>query len=191
MTTTAKNGTVLLVMDIQKRIVEHLADPKPLLDTIERAITGARGAGIPVIYVAVSFRPDYPEVSPSNQLFNRIKQGGNMFTTDDEGVAIHPQVAPQAGEVTVSKKRISAFAGSDLEIILRSMKAEHLVLSGLSTSGVVLSTLKEASDKDYQLTVLSDCCADPEQDKHEFLMTRIFAHAATVTTSAEWLDTIK
>ena len=60
----------------------------------------------------------------------------------------------------VAKKRISAFAGSDLEVLLRANDIRHLVLCGIATSGVVLSTLREAGDKDYTMTVLSDLCAD-------------------------------
>jgi nicotinamidase-related amidase len=68
---------------------------------------------------------------------------------------IDPEVAPVTDEVVVIKKRISAFTGSDLEVVLRSMEIRHLVLTSVSTSGVVLSTTWEAADKDYQITILS------------------------------------
>ena len=63
----------------------------------------------------------------------------------------------------VTKLRASAFTGSDLEIILRAQGINHLVLSGLVTSGVVLSTLLEAADKDYILyfehDAANECCS--------------------------------
>ena len=80
-------------------------------------------------------------------------------------MAVHHDIQPKDGEVVVIKKRVSAVTGSDLEVILRSYGIKHMVLSGISTSGVVLSTVREAADKDYQLTVLADCCAD--QDWHD------------------------
>ena len=74
--------------------------------------------------------------------------------------AIHPALGPESGDVVVTKRRVSAFAGTDLEIILRAKEIETLVLFGIATSGVVLSTLLEASDRDYRIAVVTDCCAD-------------------------------
>ena len=88
--------------------------------------------------------------------------------------------------MTVVKRRVSAFTGSDLEVILRAMGIQHMVLAGIATSGVVLSTLTEASDKDYRLTVLADCCADGDEEVHRVLTTRVFPRRADVMTLAEW-----
>jgi len=85
----------------------------------------------------------------------------------------------------MTKRRVTGFAGSDLEVILRSQGIGHLVLPGLSTSGVVLSTLREAADKDYRISVLSDCCADPDPEVHQLLLTKIFPRQAEVLESAQ------
>jgi len=66
----------------------------------------------------------------------------------------HPVITPTASDIVVTKRRVSAFAGSDLEVVLRTLGVRHLVLTGIATSGVVLTTLREASDKDFQLTGL-------------------------------------
>jgi nicotinamidase-related amidase len=81
---------------------------------------------------------------------------------------------------------VSAFTGSDLEVMLRSFEIKHLVLCGISTSGVVLSTVREAADKDYRITVLSDCCADRDEEVHRVLTTKIFPRQAEVITLEEW-----
>lgn len=90
--------------------------------------------------------------------------------------------------MTVVKKRVSAFAGSDLEIMLRAYGIRHMVLSGIATGGVVLSTVREAADKDYQLTVLSDCCADMDAEIHQVLIGKIFPRQAEVLTVDEWTE---
>lgn len=77
------------------------------------------------------------------------------------------------------------------DITLRTHKAESLVLSGFSTSGVVLSTFLEAADRDYQMTVLNDACADPEQDVHDFLISRIFPVSSEVISTDEWVARLK
>ena len=66
------------------------------------------------------------------------------------------------------------------------MGIQHLVLSGFATSGVVLSTLREAADKDYVLTVLEDGCADRDPEVHRVLTTKIFPRQANVVTVEEW-----
>ncbi len=81
---------------------------------------------------------------------------------------------------------MSAFTGSDLEVILRAQQIQHIVLAGIATSGVVLSTLREAADKDYMITVLSDCCADRDEEVHRVLTTKMFPRQAEVMTAEEW-----
>jgi nicotinamidase-related amidase len=64
------------------------------------------------------------------------------------------------------------------------------VLTGIATSGVVLSTTREAADKDYQLTILSDLCADFDAEVHAVLLKKVFPRQATVKTSEEWINTM-
>jgi len=90
-------------------------------------------------------------------------------------------------DIVVVKRRVSAFTGSDLEVVLRGRGIGHLVLAGISTSGVVLSTVREAADKDYQLTVLKDICADVDPEVHAVLVDKVFPRQATVMTTEEWM----
>ena len=101
---------------------------------------------------------------------------------------IHPDVTPNEEEVTVFKRRISAFTGSDFEVVFRVNNIKHLVLSSIPTSGFVLSTLREAADEDYQITMLEDCCTDSDEETHRVLMTKIFPRQAEVITMGEWIE---
>jgi nicotinamidase-related amidase len=175
----------LLVMDMQTPIVGMVADPAALLQNVRKAIDGARAKNAPVIFVTVTFRPGFPEVSPNNKTFHAVK--GNALFADPGGAAIHADLKPQENDVIVVKRRVSAFAGSDLEVVLRSQDIQRLVLCGIATSGVVLSTLREAADKDYQLTVLSDCCADMDAEVHNLLLGKIFPRQADVITADQWI----
>jgi nicotinamidase-related amidase len=96
-------------------------------------------------------------------------------------------VAPRDGEVVVTKKRVSAFAGSDLQVVLRAQGIEELILTGIATSGVVLSTLRAAADMDYRLTVIADCCADRDDEVHRVLTTKVFPRQADVVSADEWI----
>ena len=179
-------STALLIMDVQQGIVERFGnDDVGYLERLAGAATAARGAGIPVIYVVVSFRPGYPEVSDRNKSFSAVA-GTGRFTDGDPTREVHPAVAPQPGDVLVTKRRVSAFTGSDLDVVLRARGTDHLVLTGIATSGVVLSTLRQAADLDYRLTVLADGCLDADPGVHQVLLGKVFPRQADVTSIADW-----
>jgi nicotinamidase-related amidase len=112
------------------------------------------------------------------------------MTISEASTQIHYSVAPLPDEPVVTKLRVSAFAGSDLEIILRARKIDTLILTGIATSGVVLSTLREAADKDYGLIVLSDACLDADPEVHRVLVEKLFPRQEDVLTVSEWADTL-
>ena len=168
-----------------KGIVERYASDEGYLTRLATAVAAARGAGIGVIYVTVAFRSGYPEVSQRNKSFAAIA-GTGRFTEGDPASRVHPAIAPAAGEVMVTKRRVSAFTGSDLEVLLRSGGTDNLVLAGIATSGVVLSTLRQAADLDYRLTVLADACADRDPEVHRVLTEKVFPRQALVTTADKW-----
>ncbi|ACU63234.1 cysteine hydrolase family protein [Chitinophaga pinensis] len=179
------NNTALLVMDMQNAMLSSFPEGTAVTANVAKAIGNARSKGVPVIYVVVGFRQGAPEISSNNKVFTENKARFSNINFADF-TAIHPDLTPQEQEPVVVKRRFSAFTGSDLEVLLRSLHIDHIVLTGIVTSGVVLSTLREAADKDYRITVLSDGCADRETEVHEFLMNRIFPHQSEVITVAEW-----
>jgi nicotinamidase-related amidase len=178
-------NTALLVMDMQTGILGMLPEANSLLGNVAKAIAKAREKKIPVIYVTVGFRQGSPEINMNNKGFAASKERFATVNMDDF-MKVHPDLAPQAGELTVIKRRVCAFTGSDLEVILRTFGVQHLVLTGIATSGVVLSTVREAADKDYRLTVLADCCADGDEEVHRVLTTKVFPRQADVLTLEEW-----
>lgn len=175
--------TALLVMDVQQGIIDHIDEPD-FVGRVVGATGAARDAGATVIHVRVGFRPGHPEVDERNRLFSRVKESGRMV--EGESSSFVPESAPEPGDLVVVKKRISAFAGSDLELILRARGIEDLALAGISTSGVVLSTFRAAIDLDYRVTVLSDGCADPDPEVHQVLMNKVFPAQGDVGTIADW-----
>ena len=179
--------TALLVMDFQVDTLTKFMTAAQSADAIACVpglITTARNAGMMVIHVVVAFRPGHPEVSHRNTVFSRLKANG-MMVTGSEGAAIHPAAAAREGEPIVVKHRVSPFVGTDLETLLRSNSIDTLVLTGVHTSGVVLSTVRQAFDLDYRLVVVRDCCADPDAGVHAMLLDIVFPKQATVVTTAD------
>src|SRR5580704_1893586 len=176
--------TALLALDCQAGIVSIYA--KPPEEFIARAsavLAAGRKAGMPVIYIQVGFRPGMPEVSPRNKLFAAVKaspEWQKMF--EGEAAAIHRALAPVEGDIVITKHRVSAFPGTDLQMILQAHSIESLTLFGIATSGVVLSTLVDAIDADYNVTVISDLCADMDPELHNTLLTKYFNRRGDVIT---------
>ncbi|CAA0320169.1 TPA: cysteine hydrolase [Klebsiella oxytoca] len=180
-------NSALLVMDFQTIILNNFL-PQEIAGNVIRntasLIAAARAAAVPVIYISVGFRKGYPEVSKNNTIFSSIKENG-MFMADNESTAIHPEVAPAENEAVIVKRRVGAFSFTELEMILRAQGIETLILTGVTTSGVVLSTVGQAFDLDYRLVVAGDCCADPDHDTNLFILDKILPQHAIVTRSTE------
>ena len=180
--------TALLIMDMQSAILKNLPDATGFISNVARAIANARKHHLPVIYVMVGFRVGAPEISVRNKSFS-ANGGKAKWTAEfvEQWMKIHPDVAPREDDIIVTKRRISAFTGSDLEVVLRGQDIRHIILTGIATSGVVLSTVREAADKDYQLTVIADCCADADEEVHRVLTTKVFPRQAEVVALEQWL----
>lgn len=178
--------TALLVMDYQTNILGMLGDATPLLARVVEAIGIARARGLQVGYVRVAFEDaDFAAVPPQSQFAPMLKTTGQAFHAGAPGTAIQADVAPQPGDIVVRKTRVGAFSTTDLARQLRDRGIETIILAGISTSGVVLSTVRDAADRDYRILVLADACADRDPSVHEFLIEKIFPGQAQVIRVAD------
>jgi nicotinamidase-related amidase len=181
--------SAVLSMDLQAGIVSvYVKDPEAFVVRAASVLQHARGLGMCVIHVQFGFRPNMPEANPRNVLMATIKssQRHQEFFQGSSG-AIHPGVAPQADDIVITKHRVSAFVGTDLDMILRAKNIDTLILFGIVTSGAVLYTLLHAADADYRLIVLKDCCVDRDEETHAFLLDKVFVRQATVASAADFL----
>jgi nicotinamidase-related amidase len=179
--------SALLIMDYQIGMVSmHAREGGAALRQAAELLAVARQVGIPVIYTQAGFRQGYPEISDRVPMLSWVKHSGR-FLLGDPDTNIHPTVAPASGDLIVVKSRVSAFAGSDLETILRAKNIETLILFGISTGAVVLSTVRHAADADYRMIVVKDCCLDNDDEMHRCLIERILPPYAAVLASSEIL----
>jgi nicotinamidase-related amidase len=175
--------TALLVMDYQNGVFDRVQDAAPLLEGAKQAIALVRASGGAVGYVRVGFADG--EV-PGGMMGQRVGEAAHtIFHADAPATQVHDEIAPQDGDIVVRKTRVGPFGTTDLDEQLRARGIDTLILAGISTSGVVLSTVRDGHDRDYRLIVVSDLCADFDQDVHAFLIERIFPHQAEVITREE------
>jgi nicotinamidase-related amidase len=178
--------TAVLSMDCQTGIVSiYTREGKDaFLVRVASVLNHARAIGMTVIHIQVGFRPGLPEISSRNALFGAVKSSEQHQRLFREPLGTIPDaIAPQGNDIVITKHRISAFAGTDLDMILRANDIDTLVLYGIATSGVVLSTLIDAADADYRLAVIADCCADLDPALHDCLIQRFFPARGSVLSS--------
>ncbi len=176
--------TALLIMDYQNGIIPMAENPEQLLAGARQAIDLIRSHGGTIGYVRVGFA-DASEIA--GPMGKRVGGAAALehFHADHANTQIHADIAPEAGDIVVRKNRVGPFGSTDLHEQLQARGIDTLVLAGISTSGVVLSTVRDAYDRDYRLIVLADLCADPDAEVHEVLTGKVFPGQAEVISAAE------
>jgi nicotinamidase-related amidase len=178
--------TALLVMDYQPGIIGRLDDPEPLLARANEAIATMRAAGATIGYVRVGFTDADFDAMPEGAPMARVKRmPREAMHAESPGTQVDERVAPLEGDIVVRKTRVGAFGTTDLDRQLRDRGIDTLVLAGISTSGVLLSTVRDAHDRDFRLFVLADASADPRSDVHEALIETVLPLQAEVIEVAD------
>jgi len=155
-----------------------------IANTVE-ALRKARAIGVLIGYVRIGFSPDYRECPQSSHIFQGAKNAG-MFKLGTWGTEVHPGLKPHPGDFDIIKHRVSPFYATSLEAILGANSVSRLYLSGVSTSGAVLSGAKDGHDRDYDVYVLDDCCCALNESQHQAVIDQMkrmttILNASTVT----------
>jgi nicotinamidase-related amidase len=165
-----KAKTAVLIMDFQQRIITNVAsDPEAVVQNAAKSLDGARKAGIPVIYV--------------------VHRGG-PFAAYEPDVELHPGVAPAPGELVITKVKPGPFSTTALDVTLRELGVETLVIMGVATSGCVLSAVRWSVDINYKFVVVADSCSDGDAEVHRVLTEKVFPRQGTVISTEEFLAEI-
>jgi nicotinamidase-related amidase len=116
---------------------------------------------------------------------------GNLFHEGYPGSQVDDRVYPLDRDPVITKRRTSAFAHTELDLVLRANDIQHITLCGVATGAMVAATVYDASDRDYEISVLADACADPDDRVHDLFITTVFpARGVAVLNAREWVDTI-
>jgi nicotinamidase-related amidase len=177
--------TALLVMDFQAMAIGAISEADALLTRVADAIAIVRGQGGHIAYVRVAFEDAEYDAVPAHSMMAPVVAAGRAIHSQSPTTAVHDHLAPEPGDIIVRKTRVGAFSTTDLDVQLRDRDITALILAGIITSGVVLATVLDAHDRDYQVFVLADASADLQSDVHDFLIEKIFPRRAQVITIAD------
>ena len=164
-------GSALVVVDLQRDFVHpagHCAKSMDIscissvVPANAQLISLARLHGIPVIYTLVTQHPEGAYASP-RWIADNLRYPDFEPVHCIEGTwgwELHDDVAPTAAEILLRKYRRSAFVGTNLSEMLRTLRAETLIVSGVAATGCVESTVRDAIERDFFVVVPKDCIGD-------------------------------
>lgn len=180
-------ATALIIGDIQRGITGSYPFARQVIPPLTELLPRARAAGVLVVFVRIAFRPNRADLPPGNALFSAFFDSGAMFHEGSPDTEVDLPV--QHEDVVILKRRASAFAGTDLDLVLRAHAVDTIAVAGVATSAMVAATCYDAADRGYRVTVLRDGCADSDPAVQDFFMDKVFpSRAHEVVSCARWLD---
>lgn len=156
-----------------------LAEANDTLKKLSALQEEVRGAGGRVIHVHLGFAPDYADHPAKSLLLGGARAAG-ILQLGTQSTELHPAAKPEAGDLVIVKKRISAFHGTNLEITLRSLGVGEVLIAGVATDLAVQSAARDAHDRDFAVRVARDACAAGSQEDHETALRNIAKFAAVI-----------
>lgn len=170
-------STVLVAMHYQNEVLhpegkikvgvaEEADNREAVKQNAARLLAAARARGISVVSVRIAFRADHSDVIQNCRIFRNVVQNKAMVD-GSWGADFHQGLGPVAGEFVVKHSRVNAFHGSQLEEVLRLLKADRLIMAGIATNSVVLSSVICAADMGYDVIVAADACSSADPVLHD------------------------
>ncbi|MET7994017.1 isochorismatase family cysteine hydrolase [Amycolatopsis sp. NPDC005232] len=177
--------TALIVGDLQQGITRDYAFARQVLPPVTDLLPRARAAGALVVFVHTAFRVNRADLPPGDTVLTGFFEAGDTFHEGSPGTDLDLPVL--AEDVVVLKRRASAFAGTDLDLVLRARGVAEVAVAGVATSAMVAATCYDAADRGYGVSVLSDGCADADPEVHDFFLRKVFpGRGFGIRSCADW-----
>ena len=180
--------TALLIMDVLGYTLAGTPSSDKALVTNVELRRWALEQGIAVVHCGFDVRRTLPFRS---RILPQLEGLKSAFLADPGKIAEPEALRSPPHPLDITSNRlpgvVSALSpsGSDLDAVLRKKGIDSLIMVGISTSGCVLSTAKEATNFHYVVTVVKDGCADPQEDLHDVVLDRLLARHCHVVTLEE------
>ena len=182
--------TAVILIDMINAVAKGEGPPynippnrQEVIDNFVRLVAHCREVGTPLIYITTYRRPDNADAPRT--IADAGGGGGVPMLEGTSAVEVIDELAPQPGDYLVVKPRFSAYYGTNVEGILKSLGAETILVGGISTQRSVEGTARDAKNRDTQCVVVSDCCTAGEIDVHEMTIKHVLPLLVRVRTTDE------
>ena len=194
-----KDKTALIVVDMQNCFIydnsllaklgldnTHL---KPTVEPVRRLVEVCHKEGVPVIFTRYILRPDYKDAGRIVDLFPDARDL-QALVSGTRNVEIVDDLGAQPSDFIVDKTRYSAFYNTNLEVILRGLGVDTVIVCGVTTEICVESTIRDAFFRDYRIVVPSDAVAAIDPVRHEGTLRTVAYGFGKVTVTDEVLKAL-
>ncbi|QKS01139.1 cysteine hydrolase [Sphingomonas sp. CL5.1] len=191
-------SSALLLLDLQNEMVDPngkvgshglagIVEERGVLRNAARALAAARAASLAVVHVRLGFRPDYLDCLSVAGRIEELKRN-RAAIAGEWGSEFHPDVAPIAGELVITKQCVNPFFNTGLMTWLMQRGHRTLYLGGVATHLVVESTARFADDAGFAPVVIEDMCAAPDAALHDHFIAKIAPAIGRVVTTSDFLN---
>jgi ureidoacrylate peracid hydrolase len=154
------DNTALLVIDMQGDFVDPGAPyespaAREMVDELNRLMVACRQRSIPVVLTAHNHRADGSDLGAVRHL-HPLTADGTALREGTDGVELYAKLDVQPSDHVIRKRRYSAFFSTDLDLLLRNLGVQVLIIAGVATNVCCESTARDAFFRDYQVVFLSD-----------------------------------
>ncbi len=187
----------LLIIDMQNGFLNPesplcIRGALPTVPACARTISACRNAGLPVIFVNRRYRADGSDVELTRrQLWAR---GGKPLTLGSTGplsVENPPEFGREDGDYEIIKPRYSAFFQTSLDLLLRRLCVDTVVLTGTTTPNCIRTTCYDAISLDYHVVILDDCCSSNTDAIQQANMLDMANVGAEILSSGAFLEALE
>lgn len=194
-----RNRTAVVLLDYQnynvhpdgywaKAVPGSAERAAPAVARTADVLAAARRAGLTVVHVQNAWRAGHPDVN-AHTPWQADAKAARRSTEGTWGTEFIDVLAPAEGELVVRKRAVSAFAGTELDRLLRIHDLSTLVIAGIVTNFAAEGTARDGSDRGFRVIVLTDCCESVNDEMHQFSITQILPFVGEVASAADFIET--
>jgi gluconolactonase len=193
-------SAALVVQDMQNDVIieggafadsgapQHAA-AQNVVDNVRSLARACRAVSVPVIHVWYVVEPGAPGLKQNAPLFEGVKSA-NALVRGTWGAAPAEGLEPQEGDFVVEKMRMNAFYDTKLDVLLRGLGTETLIIAGAWTNMAIEHTARHAADAGYWAVVASDGTSTVNEEWQRAALEYAVTNVATVDTCAGIADAL-